>query len=64
MNRRVFERDGWRCGLCGGHVEPEDASLDHVVPLSKGGEHSYANTQCTHWKCNNTKGAKIQEAVA
>lgn len=28
------------------------ASLDHVVPMSKGGGHTYANTQCSHLKCN------------
>lgn len=31
-------------------------SLDHVIPMSKGGAHSYANTQLAHWLCNVTKG--------
>lgn len=40
----IFERDHWRCGLCGRKVakarrypDPLSASLDHVVPLSKYG---------------------------
>jgi hypothetical protein len=59
VNRlRVFERDGWICGLCSEPVAREDASLDHVVPMSRGGAHSYANTQCSHLLCNIRKGAR------
>lgn len=42
----IFERDGWRCQLCGDPVlpfikglHPRQASIDHIVPVSKGGEH-------------------------
>lgn len=66
--RRVFTRDRWRCGICGGqvdktlkHPDPMAASLDHVIPMSKGGGHTYANTQCSHLKCNIDKGASIAE---
>lgn len=58
----VFERDGWRCGICGRTVNldlawphPKSASLDHVVPLSKGGTHTLANVQCSHLDCNTAK---------
>lgn len=57
--RDVFERDRWRCQLCGTKVDralawphPRSASLDHVVPLSKGGPHSKANAQLAHLECN------------
>jgi 5-methylcytosine-specific restriction endonuclease McrA len=33
--------------------------LDHIVPLARGGEHSYANTQPAHPTCNRRKGAKV-----
>jgi hypothetical protein len=55
----VFDRDGWACYLCGRATDPEASpfdpaspTVDHVVPLSKGGEHSLANarTACLH--CN------------
>lgn len=63
VNRqRVYERDKWRCGICRKRVDrtrrwPDRmcASLDHVVPLAHGGEHTYANTQCAHWLCNTLK---------
>jgi 5-methylcytosine-specific restriction endonuclease McrA len=58
----IHERDGWRCGICGRrvnrrlvHPHPMSASLDHVVPLSEGGAHTRANTQCSHLACNVTK---------
>ena len=60
---KVFERDGWVCQLCGDPVDPtlrypndQCASIDHIIPLSKGGDHSYANTQLAHALCNSLKG--------
>lgn len=55
---RVFERDKWRCQLCGMKVNAATAELDHIVPMSVGGSHSYENTQCACSRCNRTKGAK------
>ena len=63
----VFGRDGWRCKLCGcktprrlrGTTDDRAPELDHVVPLSLGGSHSYANTQCLCRRCNQAKGATI-----
>lgn len=60
---RVFERDGYRCQLCGhktlkskrGSYHPKAPELDHIVPLAAGGEHSYRNTQCACRACNMAK---------
>lgn len=62
----VFARDKWRCQLCGkklkkehrGTKRPDAPELDHIIPISKGGEHSKRNTQCTCRKCNIEKGAR------
>lgn len=62
----VFTRDRWKCQLCGGMtskrlrgtIEDRAPELDHVVPMSKGGPHTYENTQCSHRKCNIEKGNK------
>jgi len=55
----VFERDGYRCQLCNRKTRPDfnqyhklHPELDHIVPLSKGGEHSRRNTQCLCHLCN------------
>lgn len=60
----LFERDKGLCGLCRRKVNPKlkyphrgSASIDHIIPFSKGGEHSYANTQLAHFGCNGSKGA-------
>lgn len=60
----VFERDGWTCHLCGGLVDadlsqrhPLSASIDHLVPLAEGGEHTYANVKCAHLGCNARRGS-------
>lgn len=58
----VLERDGWRCGICGERIpkrakypDPQSASIDHVVPLSKGGKHEMRNVQAAHLICNALK---------
>lgn len=67
----VYERDGWVCGLCAEPVDrnsawpdPMSPSLDHVLPLSKGGHHVLENVQLAHLSCNVRKGARIQEPVS
>lgn len=62
----VFERDGWTCGICDGPVDrdvkapdPMAPSLDHVTPLSLGGEHSYNNTRLAHLGCNIRRGNRV-----
>lgn len=57
----VFRRDKGRCGICHGKVDPVNWHLDHIVPISRGGEHSYANVQVAHPFCNVSKGAKLIE---
>lgn len=61
-NLEIFERDEWKCGICGGRVDkdlkwpdPMSPSLDHIVPLSKDGTHTKANVQCSHLRCNESK---------
>jgi len=62
---KVFDRDGWRCQICHrptprrlrGTTDERAPELDHIVPLARGGEHSYRNTQCACRKCNGAKGA-------
>lgn len=55
-------RDSHYCGICGLTVY-EDFSIDHIVPLSKGGKHSYENTQLTHLICNVRKGDKCDPSI-
>ena len=54
----VYERDNGRCGICGKKVRVDHFQLDHILPLARGGEHSYKNVQLAHPKCNYSKGAR------
>lgn len=54
---RIFERDGWICWICGEVVKLEDATLDHIVPVSLGGAHTAANVRLAHGACNSRRGA-------
>lgn len=67
----VFDRDGWICQLCGEPVDPTlewphpmSASLDHCRPLSRGGEHTKSNSQCSHLVWNTRKGAQLANSGA
>lgn len=65
----LCERDDGVCHLCGKKVDPSDfryadgvfvagalyPSIDHVVPLSKGGSHTWGNVKLAHFRCNAVK---------
>ena len=62
----IFERDGWICQICGKAVwrnakwpHPKSVSLDHIVPVSKGGSHTRENVQWSHVGCNSSKCDKV-----
>jgi len=57
--RTVFTRDKGICGICRTLVDMQDPwEIDHIVPISKGGPHAYANVQLAHRKCNRGKGTR------
>ncbi len=52
----VFERDKGICGICKQRVERDSPwEIDHMIPISKGGAHAYANVQLSHQACNRAK---------
>jgi 5-methylcytosine-specific restriction endonuclease McrA len=59
----LFELYGWKCHLCGELIDkelrlPNDmaATIDHVVPISLGGQHIWDNVAPAHAFCNFRKG--------
>lgn len=59
-----FKSRLWRrshvCGLCKNEItEYKDASVDHIIPISRGGLNHHSNYQLTHVKCNNEKGSTV-----
>jgi 5-methylcytosine-specific restriction endonuclease McrA len=46
------------CWMCGEHVSPADATLEHIQPLSEGGSSHIENLAISHGRCNNQRHAK------
>jgi hypothetical protein len=53
--REVKRRQRLRCGFCG---RKKFLTIDHIVPLSRGGTNSYCNIQALCQSCNSSKGDK------
>lgn len=54
--RNVMIRDKHVCGYCG---STKDLTIDHVIPLSKGGKTSFDNCVTACFGCNNKKNNRI-----
>lgn len=59
---QLCRRDRWKCQLCGEPVkrkaqvpDPLSPTLDHIIPLAKGGTHEAKNVQLAHFRCNALK---------
>lgn len=67
----IYARDKGICHLCGEPVEPthngslnlQGPSLDHVVPLARGGPHTEGNIALAHFLCNSMKSDTASFAV-
>ena len=67
---RLIKRDGLRCAICGELCDPNDhswskysgpmyPSIDHIIPMSRGGGHTWDNVQVAHIICNSYKSDKV-----
>lgn len=72
---KLIERDGLRCAICGEMCDlndhswskysgPRYPSIDHIIPMSKGGGHTWDNVQVAHIICNSEKGDHTEEVGA
>ena len=66
----IFERDNWTCGICNEQIDssrkrpdPLSPSIDHIIPISRGGDHTRENVQAAHLGCNVSKGVSIPESL-
>ena len=66
----LIARDGLRCRICGGMCDPNDSSygngfgalsptIDHIIPMSRGGGHVWGNVRVVHSICNSKKGNRV-----
>lgn len=67
VNRQsILDRDEWLCHICRLPIpsdatvpDPLAATLDHVVPLARGGAHDPSNIAAAHFGCNVRKGDRL-----
>jgi hypothetical protein len=63
LREHIKERDHYTCRRCGASLAVEPhllLEIDHIVPLSKGGMTTESNLQTLCWRCNRSKGDKVE----
>jgi 5-methylcytosine-specific restriction endonuclease McrA len=62
LNRKnLFARDENRCQYCGRRRPTSELSIDHVIPVAKGGGTTWGNVVCCCTECNKLKGGRTPE---
>jgi 5-methylcytosine-specific restriction endonuclease McrA len=57
----LIKAQSYRCAISGRPLTPETASLDHIVPLGRGGEHAITNVWVVDHQVNIAKGTLTLE---
>lgn len=57
--RTVLSRDDYTCQYCGAQPGKSELTIDHVLPRSRGGDHSWENVVTACGPCNRRKGNRI-----
>ena len=61
--RNLLLRDKHQCQYCGCHLNMGNATIDHITPQSRGGDHIWRNVAAACRACNNRKDNKtLKEA--
>ena len=61
--KNVIIRDNFECKYCGEKLLLSQGTIDHIVPVSKGGLSNYSNCVACCKECNKTKGNKSLDEV-
>lgn len=57
--KTIWLRDNGQCQYCEKKLSIKDSTIDHVMPKSKGGKHTWENVVIACRKCNQKKGSKL-----
>lgn len=59
IRRQLINSNGAICSLCNKPIETmKDCTIDHIIPVSKGGLTTIENCQLAHKNCNQRKRNK------
>lgn len=61
--RAIYNRYKGRCAICGRFVPYDEFTIDHIIPLAKGGDNGADNLQCAHVWCNFIKRDALMEEL-
>lgn len=64
LRAELFVRDQWKCRYCGETLTLETATLDHVQPVSAGGNNAPENLATSCLMCNSIKSGRSYEEAA
>jgi len=59
--KNIFKRDRYTCQYCGKQPGPEELTIDHVMPRSRGGTSTWENCLLACVACNKRKADKTPE---
>ena len=59
MRFAIYQRDGYRCKMCGRSQNRAYLEVDHIFPIAKGGKSTYGNLQTLCHECNVRKGTNV-----
>lgn len=59
LRQSIFERDNYTCQYCGRSAYDTDLEIEHIIPISKGGNDDTRNLVTACSECNRSKGARI-----
>ncbi|GCL38390.1 MAG: HNH endonuclease [Sphaerospermopsis kisseleviana] len=59
VRQYVYQRDKYQCQSCGKTSLETNLSIDHIIPLSRGGKNDISNLQTLCLTCNQNKTNKI-----
>ncbi len=65
LRDKIKARDEYTCLKCSNSISREPnllLEIDHKIPLSKGGMTEETNLQTLCWRCNRSKGSKIEQS--
>jgi len=58
---RLFVRDRHVCAYCGDHLHESELTVEHILPVSRGGRHEWTNVVTACRSCNTRKGNRRPE---
>jgi 5-methylcytosine-specific restriction protein A len=58
VRKYVFQRDKYQCQSCGKANDETNLTIDHIIPLARGGQNDISNLQTLCFTCNLQKTDK------